>query len=681
MWLFKSSGPDFKKTVKGIDRQTLCRGCSRIEILLDRSQRESGIPPGRLPFHKDYAELDECAKNCHTCRIFRQALLLKCATVADAEQLSPSTGTCPVYARVQQASSESSERFVINIEIRGFPDRAAKVRCFSDMVENLNLAEDPNSARLFKHARQWVSSCYENHQETCSGLRWSSQNPTRLVGILSDSELQLCELEGEAVRYVALSYSWGTQILSKDEAAQLERGKTTSENLGARRISFSIAALPPTLRDAITFCRRMGISYIWIDSLCILQDDADKTDFVREAPKMHQYYGNAHFTLAVCSNLKATDPLLTPRTAYSHSLRPSRLGGLWISTFDLSMTDMLSQSPLSARAWTLQEQCLSPRILYWTPNRMYWSCARSQMVESIDLQDEATNSKNATSPQAFLLECNRGTSESRHREWLSVIESYTLRDMSNPMDRFAALSALASKYKSSFNVNQGYIAGLWDMTFAEDLSWAVIRPASTEPKSGSREPPSWTWASLPLCTGVRTTRGVTASQGFQLVKVDVPGDGSHALDSDETILRGALVKNVTVRARLRPFWENAARYQPWPTIVVTVRQENNMDLPLKQIFSFSNAPEQPIFSADMATGKIVSYEVRKQETVGQLDYIAHAARVCRESIDIFSMEIADNSMLLLEKVDHDKFRRVGMATSYRPDFFEGLSQEAEFTIV
>ncbi|KAI5457491.1 heterokaryon incompatibility protein-domain-containing protein [Mariannaea sp. PMI_226] len=688
MWLFKSSEPDFSTIVTGIDRQRVCRGCSRIEILLDRSRRpDTAAPRGRLPFHKDFAELDKCAEKCSTCSIVRQALLLRCATVSDAEKLPAVTNGCTVFATVQAASksypSEPGESFQISIDIRDFPARSAQVSCVPGIPTNLNLSENPNSVPIRRQAQKWITNCHDTHLQFCSGLSWSSENPTRLVRILSDSELQLCIPGSKLVEYVALSYSWGTQLLSKEEAIEIQRGKTTPNNLATRLKSFPLTNLPSTLRDTISFCHRMGILHVWIDSLCIVQDESDLADFIREAPKMHQYYGNAHFTLAVCSNLKATDPLLASRTAFSYLIRTSKLGGLWIAGSDMSMKEMLSQSPLATRAWTLQEQFLSPRILYWTPNRMYWSCAHSQLIESIDTAAGSTASKDdlkdtsmqTNSPQAFLLQCNRGTAQHRHEEWLSVIESYTLRDMSNPSDRFAALSALASKYNSSFDVDQEYLAGLWKSTFAEDLSWAVVKPASTDPLPGRNVAPSWSWASLPLRTGICMKHRNGPSMVFKLINISFSESKHPKLpESQDSILRGALVKHVCVHTRIRPFWTSTARYKPWSAIISASRRRSGPNDPNDLTFSFSDAPEQSVFSADSVSGKVVAYDARKQEVVGQLDYVADAARICSQSMDIFAIEISESVALLVEALGTGTFQRVGIATPLRPDFLESATE-------
>ncbi|KAH7166372.1 heterokaryon incompatibility protein-domain-containing protein [Dactylonectria macrodidyma] len=680
MWLFKSKTPDLTSTVKGLDRQTVCKGCNRIEVLLDGTQQKKATIPGRLLFHKDYAELERCANNCHTCRVFRQALLLQCATIHDAEQLRVRTAGCGVYARVRYSDSDGMNPISIKIELRNCPEPSAWIRCGVDMAQAqaLNLAENPNGDHTRRQVLKWLDDCNLKHSTTCLGLRWSSENPSRLIRIISESELQLCTLH-IPTKYVALSYSWGTKVLTEQDVLLMERGQTTHNNIKSRHDSFPLSDLPSTLRDAISFCRLIGLSYIWVDSLCIIQDANDRTDFAREAPKMHQYYGNAYFTLAVCSNFKATDALLASRTAFSHPIRASSLGGLWISTPDRSMAEMLSHSPLSKRAWTLQEESLSPRILYWTPQRMYWSCAQVQHIESAVQERPASSNSDSSlasspGPQAFLLSCNRGTSEARHTEWLSLIESYTLRDMSDSTDRFPALASLASKYKDSATKEEEYIAGLWKASFAHDLSWTVKAPAFKSPDFGSSVPPSWTWASLPVCTGVQLSRQFNDGHRLALLEIGLPEQVRKQADSTDTVQCGSLVTHVRVRARLRRFWEDSAEYRPWSMIISTLQQNDNMTLPLTHGFNFSSTPQQPVFSADVASGKVVSYEARKQEIVGQLDYTVYATKIGDLSLHIYAMEIAESSMMLLGKLGEGRFRRVGIVTSYRPDFFDEASE-------
>ncbi|VUC37671.1 unnamed protein product [Clonostachys rosea] len=687
MWLSsKGKQPDYSKTKIGLDLQSICRGCTQIEILLDlhAESRKKGTPSptGRLPFHNDFAEISECARRCHTCRVFRQALLTRCGTTDEADALAVTTRHCPVYVRpvfnYQEDSTQedtSVERLesnvVFKIEILHHSDKAVLIPSSSTANSSFNLPENPNSPWIARQIKSWVEACHQDHRQSCAVLRWSSENPTRLIRIVSESELQLCSID-EQVQYAALSYCWGSQLLTEKDGELLRGAMTTMENLEQRYESFSISELPATLRDAITIFRRAGLAYAWIDSVCIIQGQSDMSDFIREAPRMHSYYGNASFTLAVCSNSRATEALLSPRSAFSEVTQSCHLRGRYLLPPLVTLAEMLKSSPLTKRSWTLQEEHLSPRVLYWTPNRIYWSCADAQLAETATpaVQPDL-NDLNQDMPQTFLVACHHGTAETRHRGWLSLVTSYTLRDMSNPNDRFPALSGLASRYQSSCGQKNAYLSGLWELTLAHDLSWRVAKFVPRDEVDSSQTFPSWSWASLPLCHGIEYEAESQNPGGLEFVS-------SWSYDTSETdaiddIYKGSRVAGLRVRARLRPFWHEEATLCPWDSILEQNANTQRDRSSMNPEFNFWIVPELPVYSTDPHTGLIVAYEARKKETVGQLDYISSVYRVLQGSLTIFALELTGRAFLLVEKIQDSRFRRVGIAQDYRSGFFDGVA--------
>lgn len=679
MWLFKNEKtPNYSKTSTGIDLQTLCKGCNQIEILIDLHQspsRQSKPLPGRLPFHADFAELDACAQRCHTCRIFRQALLVRCGTSEEAETLAERTRECPVFVRIRLASAgaASEQSIAFRIEIKDHPERSAIVHGASKSVQPLNLPENPQSRLIPQQVEAWLRDCRQNHTQSCAALRWSSKNPTRLIRIVSGTELQLCSDIDKQVQYAALTYSWGSNSLTESDMALVQQGMTTFANIKSRATSFLLADLPATLRDAIILLRRVGMSHVWIDSVCIVQDPEDTSDFIREAPNMHSYYGNALFTLAVCSNSKATSPMLVQRSAYSHITRPCHLRGHWLTSPTIPMAEVLNSSPLTKRAWTLQEEHLSPRVLYWSANKMYWSCAGSRHEETSDALPSAaeSNDADATVASGFLTACRKGDATSLHREWLALVTSYALRDMTNELDRFPALSGLASRYQSSCQVSNSYLTGLWESTLAQDLSWRVLRAADSPTV---QRLPSWTWASLPLCTGIEYDMDNKGTARLEFLSSRA-GDDAGVDENEDDVSRGPRVTQLRVRARLRPFWHDEAALCDWSSILApdtpaeTQRSKATQKRPL---FSFEAAPEWPLFSVDRSSGMIVSYEARRQETLGQLDHVLTMKRVMAGSLRVVALQLTDTALLLVEEVDDGSLRRVGVASGYRSGFFDGV---------
>lgn len=686
--------PDFCKLEKGLDRQYICKGCNQIEILLEvqreQERRQYYSAHSRpLCFHLSYEELDLCAQKCVTCRVFRQGLLLKQITTKEASSLRDAALQQPLYVTLfrGQISGTAGPGMETTLSISiGIPPgefESVMVSCMdSNAVECLALCENPDNPMVHQQAEKWLDDCNINHTE-CANLRWSSGNPTRLVRILSDSEVQLIHppQEGKPIKYAALSYCWGNwNLLSEDERKIISGGKTTRDNLQRRRRSFDCSELPVTLQDTIALILCLGIEYVWIDTVCIVQDDAQ--DWQYEAAMMHEVYGNAYFTLCACSNDKATEPLFRKREAWSYATEPCRLGDQWITNFDVSLDEMRARSPLSSRAWTLQEERLSPRILYWSGQRMYWSCSRSQHIESRPLQRPfpktlyrpmfytPTLNWPFSPSQDFLTSCRKGPSGSLHEVWLDVVESYTRRDMGNRKDRFPALSGLATRYQLAQKGDE-YLAGLWRKTFAEDLSWSVTEPRDLETCENLQEfAPSWSWASLPLRTIASLKHHVAHSSDFALLEEMMQRDGEDAAD---TVRRGAAVKCVKVRGRSRSFLSPGSRNQAWSMISKIVDGQEK--------YTFASNPEMSVHSADLTFGRVLTYEARKQEVLGQLDYRQDADRADKGFLQLHCLEIGESTMLLLEHCGTDsRYRRVGVSHGYRADFFAGV-QSTELKLV
>lgn len=146
----------------------------------------------------------------------------------------------------------------------------------------------------------WLAECISNHAN-CSDV--GAYLPTRVIDVGSADELstscvrlvQPRELQGRTAAYTALSRCWGP-------VSNLV--KTTRENLPIHLRGLAFNLLPKTYRDAITVTRKLKIQYLWIDSLCIVQDDT--VDWQREAANMALVYSHAHLTIAAASAADST---------------------------------------------------------------------------------------------------------------------------------------------------------------------------------------------------------------------------------------------------------------------------------------------------------------------------------------------------------------------------------------
>ncbi|KAH8751056.1 heterokaryon incompatibility protein-domain-containing protein [Diaporthe sp. PMI_573] len=216
--------------------------------------------------------------------------------------------------------------------------------------------------------------------------------PTRLIDLgctLKLGRFQLGNFSWAKIRlispkehlpYIALSHCWG------DLSADIKgTWITTRENLESRtKTGFHINILPATFRDAVTVTRKLGIRYLWIDSLCILQGDND--DWASEAGKMQDVFRGAYCTIAATSAQDSTKGFLA---------RPALEPGKWVcttqagnpSTFTTTFMDNFQVDVLggilNTRAWVLQERALSRRTLHFTDRQTYWECGGGVRCETL----------------------------------------------------------------------------------------------------------------------------------------------------------------------------------------------------------------------------------------------------------------------------------------------------------
>lgn len=666
---------DFCKIRRNPDHLNQCAGCDNIDILIRRNLEHRKNGTKRIPvalLHKSFAELEQCAKQCEICRVFRQSFILGEITFDDVKELASISGE--VKVRWEESTSvNGAPRVVLSTELSGQPGHTGVVNCnISNDIGHLALQPNGLSPSVMEQAKGWLETCRNNHIGQCDNLRWSNENPRLLVEILTPKSVRLCEnQEGD---YVALSYCWGNwQTLSQAEKDEVNRGKTLLANLDERHLPFAIATLPTTVRDALQIIDAMGVRYAWIDTLCIVQDKPDGV------ATMHKIYSNALFTLNACATTRATAKLLDQREAWTQRTEPCRLGGQWLTTPDMSLNELRLRSPLAERAWTLQEERLSPRMLYVSSNRMHWSCARGHEMEMKPVYSQKSDSLNRPvyAPldhdtqmplaQEFLLACYSGTSD-LHAYWADIVKSYAMRSMTNISDRFTALSGLAAKYLSASRGDE-YLAGLWAKNLAEGLAWHVnkalennVDGAAAEPMaSSSSQWPSWSWAVLPLQTAIETNVRSAKSSFFQRLADEEPPTTRPVGHTDDAIQKGQRVKKLRISSRLRQLWKPSSHPIDWSSISRIVEGQEK--------YTFAANPEQDIHAIHPDSGRVLVYEDRKREVIAQIDFQRDVRRIQSENLALWALELGVSTMLILEECPDGTYRRLGLAWNVRQDYF------------
>lgn len=668
----------FCRIQQGLDHQPKCSGCKRIEALIQywttsQGSRRDGrrAAPHSRPelIHNSYKELDFCSQRCITCRVIRRGLLLNQPMINEVTKLA-------IYPHEVWATMSGVELDAMMLVISLHNNSNSPGGAFTSNITFCAKGRTPPSEiplttradirAVYDQVTTWAEACRRGHPE-CGNLNWSISNPTRLIRIISPSHVQLVDARQDMglVRYTALSYCWGSP---DDQETQL--GRTTDGNLASRQgRPFAIAELPATIRDAITMTRGCGLEYIWVDSVCIVQENVD--DWFTEANRMHEVYANAYFTICAASVDSASAGLFHTRQAWKYSIEPCELATQRISIRSSSFKELLEGSTWSSRAWTLQEEYLSPRILYWTPHRMYWSCSRCFIAEGEPPGTTTPHTVPPLSQSSFLVASRSG--QDLHERWYDLVESFTKRNLTNPNDKFPAISGIAMRYRRC-RPNDEYLAGLWRDTFARDLAWKtpVYLFEVEKPPRNSKIAPSWSWASLPggHPAIMRRHCGSDDEQRSRTLLVEPRSENFEEETMAELAIRG-----VQVEGRMRPLFSGQSQRQEWSDVSVPCADG-------QEKFSFKSCVDDDTRCIDFSRGLILAYEAHREETLGHVDYLGDADRLYQGVANFQCLEIGQSEMLLLEQCEENdnvtgqlkSYRRIGVSWRFRSDFFEGKAR-------
>ncbi|CAF9927214.1 hypothetical protein IMSHALPRED_007166 [Imshaugia aleurites] len=243
-----------------------------------------------------------------------------------------------------------------------------------------SIPEDAASADCANLIELWLTKC---SQHVCK-KQTDVLLPTRVIEIPFDTSTppRVCSSRGRKGRYVALSYCWGVA----------EMVKLTIKQLASFYTALDVDSLSRNFQDALTLIRSLGFKYLWIDALCIIQDD--EADWLAESSKMITVYGEATLVISATAAKDSDSGILTKRRvlyspvlglAKSRHLRQRLLRGMWD----------VDNSPLSTRGWGLQERVLASRIVHFTKRQMIWECAETKYFEASVISDEHISSENS----------------------------------------------------------------------------------------------------------------------------------------------------------------------------------------------------------------------------------------------------------------------------------------------
>ncbi|KAF2395767.1 HET-domain-containing protein, partial [Trichodelitschia bisporula] len=343
--------------------------------------------------------------------------------------------------------------------------------------------------------RQWLQTCDNKRQCDSVERSW----PTRVVFVgPPDSKLELWETESKESRltgtggYLALSHRWGGP--TDDDKKKF---CTTAENYECRKAGFLESDLPKTFRDAVQVTRELGMQYLWIDALCIIQSISgeDSKDWEDEAPLMARVFNSAYCTLAASSAMNWEEGFLAPRhirydkgrTTFGKPRYICR-GPVPPQTFEHDV----DASPLQKRAWVLQERVLSRRTLHFTAHYTYFECGDGVRCENlVKLQSRPLRQYFLLDPR-FPERLNK-SGYTRTVDFVQrLFEVYAKSQLTNESDRTVAILSLMDRMKHVFKTEHRY--GIFECFRFRLLMWRHCPEADdSQGVMDDRQFPSWSW--------------------------------------------------------------------------------------------------------------------------------------------------------------------------------------------
>lgn len=325
--------------------------------------------------------------------------------------------------------------------------------------------------------KDWLQECQSNHP-ACS-----PQNrplPTRVLKITPQDApmpftLSLHEPNGESAPYVALSHCWGT-------SGPLH---TLRSNLAQHMQNIDFEALPLSYSDVVAKAYYLGFSYLWIDSLCIIQDDAQ--DWESEAARMAAVYSNATLTFAAT---EASDPSegCCPKYSRPFAIPLSPNSSALVRFQDNTDLDG-NDAALNRRGWTLQEAALSRRMVCFDNDQFLWKCtSRHESEDGLSVVEGGSPGLGRWNLWASLRALG---GEGRYEFWYRMMEDYAARKLSFEKDRLPALAGMVEVFKE--HVEDTPLLGLWREDLVNGLLWQVREPGENASPGGI---PSWSWMSI-----------------------------------------------------------------------------------------------------------------------------------------------------------------------------------------
>lgn len=415
--------------------------------------------------------------------------------------------------------------------------------------------------------------------------------PTRVVDVGTTDEPnkppRLVTTHGLVAPYATLSYCWG-----RPQQWTTTRANISDLTTGA---GIDLSVIATTIKDAIIATRLLGLRYLWVDSLCIIQDDEE--DKRAEISRMRNIYKDAYCTLVVESATDSMDGFLHKRPDTDFPMyripyaRPhdGDYNYEFIYFRNVAAYNYEPQkAAVNSRAWTMEERLLSQRKLLYTQKQLRWEC-QSKKHQDGGFPPRGTTGRDPTYMQPFYKVLDEKEIETPwapaypedplkgieklKRFWDLLVDEYTARECTNPVDKIRAFGGVAAEFQRVFPKDK-YLAGLWRDILFIGLLWCRNGDVAARPRPTKYRAPSWSWAAID--SEVLTERfewcldKEKAAEFFEVL------DAETTLRSVNAPFGEVTAGKITVRGYIRQgriAYDESARYDKY-----TVSAENEGDV-------------------------------------------------------------------------------------------------------
>jgi hypothetical protein len=377
---------------------------------------------------------------------------------------------------------------------------------------------DPPLSTYIHCLTSWLDRCSKTHG-ACIRAK-SSRLPTRVLDLGTPNSDKTClreasEIEEQSEKYIALSHCWGAS----------QTCTTTNSTISERKQNISLDSLPPNFQDAVKITKGLGIRYLWIDSLCIIQDNI--LDWEKESHNMAYVYSNAYLTIAASNASSSCQSFLHQRSpkglraSFESTDSAGKMHTVYIDSHvrhrNLDSRHFLDGEPLSLRGWAMQERFLSHCVAFYTSTQLFWECQEicatedGQCNKNLDylvLMDDIRMRKpnyrisrpfrtyNITRLEDYDIRDYANFLLQIYKKWYHMIELYSGLNLTRYTDKLPAVSGLADTIARM--TDDRYCAGLWCLSIQHGILWSRVPRARSNETYGPEvyRAPSFSWESV-----------------------------------------------------------------------------------------------------------------------------------------------------------------------------------------